>query len=310
MGCHGDANDELCKRLVKTTRFHSRNRTLKYIFSPLDTAISRFQNTPSESNFNRLADLLQTFLVFHTKSQRINGSQALSLPPATTSTIMLTMPKEEDLTFNKIHSTRSTLSRHCSEDVRRFAAERSFLAPLSQMLRWWKPFHRTVWRRTSLQAHKSHQDCGSTKGPSWAQKDRAGTESCRVYTTPRCSRCLRPRSWAWWLWRLPIHWNNASEMPQSVTSKTNPPADLLFLLLLFVVEMLASLSRLHLVCTSLSLALIQPLKSRLQVSLYCYHLYEFNSELGLRVFFCDLPGRIHRLGQDKPCHVMKFESNL
>lgn len=95
------------------------------IFSPLKQAIYAYVQT--ENTFNHLVELLQTFMVRHTKSQRINGSEALSLPPSTTSTIMLKMTPDENRAFNKIHSPQAIFLRHRSGGVNRFTAEKHFL---------------------------------------------------------------------------------------------------------------------------------------------------------------------------------------
>lgn len=97
-------------------------------FTSLQEAIQRFHSRPSQTTLSRLVDLLQrNFMILHTKSQRINGSAALALPPSTTSTgeqrllyfasvfllsytscllthyrntVMLTMSRDEDAAFN------------------------------------------------------------------------------------------------------------------------------------------------------------------------------------------------------------------
>ena len=69
-------------------------------FTSLQEAIQRFHSRPSQTTLNLLVDRLQTFIILHTKSQRINGSAALSLPPSTTSTVLLTLSRDEDVAFN------------------------------------------------------------------------------------------------------------------------------------------------------------------------------------------------------------------
>ena len=61
----------------------------------LESDIAVFSTGPSQTRFNNLVDVLQTFMVRHTKAQRIGGSAALALPPSTTSTVMLTMSAGE-----------------------------------------------------------------------------------------------------------------------------------------------------------------------------------------------------------------------
>ena len=78
-------------------------------FDALRSAISNFRYKQSESSFNSLVGLLRPFMIRHTKSQRINGSEALALPPSTTSTIML-----KCLSMRTKHSTISTHRRQRS----------------------------------------------------------------------------------------------------------------------------------------------------------------------------------------------------
>mmetsp|Transcript_5093 Transcript_5093/g.11581 ORF Transcript_5093/g.11581 Transcript_5093/m.11581 type:complete len:236 (+) Transcript_5093:360-1067(+) len=78
--------------------------------------------------------LLQTFLIRHTKSQRINGSEALSLPPSTTSTIMIKMPNYEDPAFNFINSSGSTLSKSIMNGCKVFAATGLLLPQMASVL--------------------------------------------------------------------------------------------------------------------------------------------------------------------------------
>lgn len=70
-------------------------------FTSLQEAIQIFHSRPSQTTLNNLVDLLQrNFMILHTKSQRINGLAALSLPPSTTSTVLLSMSRDEDAAFN------------------------------------------------------------------------------------------------------------------------------------------------------------------------------------------------------------------
>jgi SNF2 family DNA or RNA helicase len=93
--------------------------------------MNSFKAQPSEATFSNLVNLLQTFMIRHIKSQRINGSEALSLPPSTTSTVMLTMSRDEDNAFNHINGNSSTILNHCANGVKTFAAERLFLHKIS-----------------------------------------------------------------------------------------------------------------------------------------------------------------------------------
>mmetsp|Transcript_4648 Transcript_4648/g.10520 ORF Transcript_4648/g.10520 Transcript_4648/m.10520 type:complete len:946 (-) Transcript_4648:127-2964(-) len=104
-------------------------------FSLLNETIGNFHRQPSETTCTRLVDLLKTYMVRHTKSQRINGAEALALPPSTTSTIMLTMSREEDRAFNHINSSRSNLLTHVINGVHKFTAERAFNPQMSKFLR-------------------------------------------------------------------------------------------------------------------------------------------------------------------------------
>ena len=93
-----------------------------------------FNRHPSESTFNGLVNLLKTFMIRHTKSQRINGSEALALPPATTTTIMLTMSAAEDEAFNHINVGAATIARQCASGVKTFTAEKAFSYQMNKVL--------------------------------------------------------------------------------------------------------------------------------------------------------------------------------
>lgn len=59
----------------------------------------------------------------------------MSLPTATTSTIMLTMTNDEDRAFNRINSkSTSTLERHISEGVKVFTCENIFRPKMASIL--------------------------------------------------------------------------------------------------------------------------------------------------------------------------------
>ena len=105
----------------------------------LTIAIARFNSNPKEAIFNELVDLLKTFMVRHTKNQQINGNEALALPPATTSTIMLRMSQEEDLAFNFINTLPSTFSKHLREGAKTFTTQKSFLPQTSKVLNQGNP---------------------------------------------------------------------------------------------------------------------------------------------------------------------------
>ena len=101
----------------------------------LSLAMSNFQRNQTEQMFNCVVDLLRTFMIRHTKSQQINGenldlsliapvssckhsssvsgSEALCLPPSTSSTIFLTMSRAEQNAFNCINTSRATFLIHC-----------------------------------------------------------------------------------------------------------------------------------------------------------------------------------------------------
>lgn len=104
-------------------------------FQPLNRAISQFQYGPSEETMNTLVDLLKTFMVRHTKSQRIQGAEALALPPSTTSTILLSMSADEDRAFNKINTSAGTFARHLSEGAQRVACDRDFVPQMPNILK-------------------------------------------------------------------------------------------------------------------------------------------------------------------------------
>lgn len=99
---------ELTKQL-QFMRGGSKYESFTGDFSVLHQAMSEFHYRQSESRLNHLVDLLQTYMIRHTKSQRINGSEALALPPSTTSTVMLTMSKDESKAFNCSESFCSVL---------------------------------------------------------------------------------------------------------------------------------------------------------------------------------------------------------
>ena len=104
-------------------------------FDALRSAISNFRYKQSESSFNSLVELLRPFMIRHTKSQRINGSEALALPPSTTSTIMLKMSKYENKAFNHINSSPTTFEDHCAQGVSSFTAEKAFCYQMPKVLR-------------------------------------------------------------------------------------------------------------------------------------------------------------------------------
>lgn len=93
------------------------------------------RGTSSQEDFNHLASLLGKVLIRHTKSQRINGSEALSLPPSSTTTTMLTMSQDEDRLFNYIHTGRETFRKHLCDGADAFTAERSFGYQMGAVLR-------------------------------------------------------------------------------------------------------------------------------------------------------------------------------
>jgi len=99
--------------------------------------INAVQYDPDEASFNNLVTWLKTYyMVRHTKSQRINGSEALALPPSTTSTVMLEMSKFEDEAFNCINPvTSKSIVRHCASGVKDFTAEGSLCFQMAKVLR-------------------------------------------------------------------------------------------------------------------------------------------------------------------------------
>lgn len=101
----------------------------------LDNAISSFDTRPSQSTFNGLLELLQPLMIMHRKSQQINGAEALSLPPSTTSTIMLTMSRDEDLAFNHIHSKRTLFLKHVQTGARMLTAQKCLLPQTAKVLK-------------------------------------------------------------------------------------------------------------------------------------------------------------------------------
>ena len=99
----------------------------------LKDAIFFLHRYPAKECFNKLSSLLKTFMVRHTKSQRINGSEALALPPSTTSTVMLTMFKDEDEAFNHINTSTHVFSNHCEFGVNAFTAQNAFCYQMSSL---------------------------------------------------------------------------------------------------------------------------------------------------------------------------------
>jgi len=59
-----------------------------------------FDMDNSKNKFYWLLDVLKPIMVRHTKSQRINGSDALALPPSTTTTTLITMSRAEMATMD------------------------------------------------------------------------------------------------------------------------------------------------------------------------------------------------------------------
>ena len=89
----------------------------------------------SQEQFDRLVGILGRYLIRHTKSQRIGGEEILALPPSTTSTVMLTMSKDEDKALNKVHTTSKVLNRCLEGGGETFTIERCFGFPLGSILR-------------------------------------------------------------------------------------------------------------------------------------------------------------------------------
>ena len=89
----------------------------------------------SQEQFDRLVGILGRYLIRHTKSQRIGGEEILALPPSTTSTVMLTMSKDEDKALNKVHASSKVLNRCLEWGGETFTIERCFGFPLGSILR-------------------------------------------------------------------------------------------------------------------------------------------------------------------------------
>ena len=104
-------------------------------FQQFRTAVSRFNYNPSTETLDNLVDLLKTFMVRHTKSQRINGSAALALPPSTTSTIMLDMTQDEKRAFHRVNTKTSTFQKHLVNGAQTVAAERDLVPQMSNILK-------------------------------------------------------------------------------------------------------------------------------------------------------------------------------
>ena len=100
-----------------------------------DLRLAMNRGTRSQEDFNHLASLLGKVLIRHTKSQRINGSEALSLPPSSTTTTMLTMSQDENRLFNRIHVGKETFSKHLWGGADAFTAERTFGYQMGAVLR-------------------------------------------------------------------------------------------------------------------------------------------------------------------------------
>ena len=111
----------------------------------LRDAISNLRGNPSEETFNKLVSVLKTFMIRHTKSQRINGSEALALPPSTTSTVMLKMSSHEDKALNHIKSSETSFGKHRMSGIDTFAAERSFCFQMPKVLRNYEQEHRQLF---------------------------------------------------------------------------------------------------------------------------------------------------------------------
>ena len=108
----------------------------------LKDAIFLLHRYPAKESFNKLSNLLKTYMVRHTKSQRINGSEALALPPSTTSTVMLKMSSHEDKAFNHINTSTHVFSNHCEFGVNAFTARNAFCYQMSSLR---KRSERAAW---------------------------------------------------------------------------------------------------------------------------------------------------------------------
>ena len=99
----------------------------------LEIAMESFNKT--EDTFNKLVRAAKRVIIRHTKSQRINGSEALALPPSTTSTVLLDMSAVEDTAFNKVQVSPSVIGKYLKSGVGTFSAERCFAYPMNKILR-------------------------------------------------------------------------------------------------------------------------------------------------------------------------------
>jgi SNF2 family DNA or RNA helicase len=100
-----------------------------------DLEDAMWNGTKSQDDFNLLIDRLVKVMIRHTKSQRINGNEALTLPPSTTSTVILTMSEDENRVFNQIHIGYEIFCKRVASGAQAFIAERCFAYPMGAILR-------------------------------------------------------------------------------------------------------------------------------------------------------------------------------
>jgi len=254
-------------------------------FYPLYTAISSFNRQPTEASLNALVDLMKTFMIRHTKSQRINGSEALALPPSTTSTIMLTMTRDEDLAFNQINAKASTFSRHLM-GAQRFTAEKQFVPQMAKVLksvdhrslseavtqkkRHYKPEKLTkiVALRNDLATHRRSEP-----------KLRAVVFTQHLDVHDACVRGLQADGYDVHQFTGSSSSNKRDDAIRSFQNTSNGKAAV------FVITLRSGNVGITLTAASRVYLLEPSLDPAVEVQ---------------------AAGRIHRLGQDKPCHVVRF----
>ena len=255
--------------------------------SAFRSAVRSFCLTPSQDTFNSLVNLLKTYMVRHTKSQRINGNEALALPPSTTSTIMLTMSADEDRAFNKISTKASTFSKHLGSGAQRFTAEKSFLPQMNKVLD--SPEVRgdlselvTASRRRYIPERLTkivalRQDLAACRSREPQLRAVVFTQHLEVHDA--CVRGLQRDGFDVYQFSGSSSASKRDEAIRSFQNTTNGrPA-------VFVITLRSGNVGITLTAASRVYLLEPSIDPSVEVQ---------------------AAGRIHRLGQDKPCHVVKF----
>ncbi|KAL9189332.1 hypothetical protein ACHAXT_011822 [Thalassiosira profunda] len=234
--------------------------------SSLRLAISSFQSQATEPHFNHLVDLLQAYMIRHTKSQRIGGSAALALPPSTTSTVMLTMSAEEDRALNCINGVSWDVTRHCTNGVKAAFAEQLFVHQMSRV---------DSQRLTKVAALR--KDLAELKRREPCIRAVVFTQFTKVHSATRSG--LQRDGFDVFEFSGSSSSNKRDKAIRSFQSTTSRrPA-------VFVITLRSGSVGITLTAAS-RVYLMEPcLDPAVEVQ---------------------AAGRIHRLGQDKPCHVVKY----